>query len=174
MRTLVISILLSFILSGCINPANFWDEFDSKHQISSTGEFDGRYGFKVVHFKRQNNPYKLSEIIDFASKNDWELLDSTFLSSKLLDTSSSVINNELKFNACIRGFETNVEDCGFTKVFPRYISSGLTVYEFNTSGMILVDSYTQESSQWVGFVLLSKDRLEMTAYHLWGETHRHY
>gem|GEM_PF-2608129 len=169
-----ISLLLLLSLSSCnkLNPANFWDDFDSKNIVSSEGDFQGRYGYKIVDFKRNKGTYNISDILLYAKKNGWNLHDR-----KKYEIDKSVPqkkNRKLLFRARITGFEPIEMEGGFVKVFPRYINRNFTVYEFDTDGMILVNSHTgSDTTQRVGFVLLSADKTMMTAYHLWGETERH-
>ncbi len=170
---LLFILLLTFGFTSCnkINPANFWDDFDSENKVYSEGDFQGRYGYKIVDFKRDNGTYKPSDILSFAKKNGWNLHNSTnYKTEKLVSWKE---NGKLLFKPSITGFAPNEIVDEFIKIFPRYIDNNFTVYEFDTDGMILVNSGTNDATQRVGFLLLSEDKTMMTVYHLWGETERH-
>ena len=154
-----------------MNPANFWDGFDSENRVSSEGDFQGRYGYKIVHFKKDNGTYRISEILSFAKKNGWNLHNST--KYKLENLISWQKDDKLLFKPSITGFEPIEIEGKYVKIFPRYIDNNFTVYEFDTDGMILVNSKTNDTTQRLGFILLSEDKTMMTVYHLWGETERH-
>jgi len=154
-----------------MNPANFWDDYDSENIISSEGDFQGRYGYKIVDFKKTNEVYEISDILLFCKKNGWNLHSSK--DYKTSNVRSWKENDELFFKPSITGFKPTEIVTEFIKVFPRFIESNFTVYEFDTDGMVLVNSQTQDTTQRVGFILLSEDKTRMTTYHLWGETARH-
>lgn len=155
-----------------MNPANFWEDFDSESKVTSEGDFQGRFGYKIVHFKKENEVFKVPEILSFAKKNGWEFHNSTEYKSE--DIASWQKEDSLVYKQSITGFKPTEIVRAFIKVFPRYINTNFTVYEFDTDGMILINSETNNATQRVGFILLSEDKTMMTVYHLWGETKNHY
>ena len=52
--------------------------------------------------------------------------------------------------------------------FPRWISGEITVLSFETE-LVSINLETQENILINGFILLNKERNEMTLYHEWGE-----
>lgn len=163
---------LSFTSCNKMNPANFWDDFDSENRVTTEGDFQGRFGYKIVHFKKDNETYTISDVLSFAKDNGWEVYNKTFY--KLEDIASWQKEDSLVYKQSITGFEPSEIVREFVKVFPRYINTNFTVFEFDTDGMILVNSETNDTTQRVGFILLSEDKTMMTIYHLWGETKNHY
>ncbi len=172
-KYLVFKLVLIFGFNSCdkMNPANFWMDYDSENIIFSQGEFQGRYGYKIVDFKKPDGTYEVADMLLFSKRNGWYL--HTTKNYKKENLRSWKQNDELFFKPSITGFKPNEIATEFIKVFPRFIEGSLTVYEFNTEGMVLVNSETDDITQRVGFVLLSEDKTRMTVYHLWGETNRH-
>lgn len=109
-----------------MNPGNFWEDFDSDNKVFSEGDFQGRFGYKVVHFKRIKGTYKISDILSFAQKNDWNLYSTN--SYVIKDLISWQTSDNLFFKPSITGFGSNKIVNEFIKVFPRYIDSDFTVY----------------------------------------------
>lgn len=117
-----ICILLFLSLYSCnkMNPANFWEDFDSDNIVSTEGGFQGRYGYKIVHFKREMGTYKISNILSFAQKNEWNLYSTRdYIKEYLISWEE---NDKLLFKPEITGFKPIENVDGFVKFFPRYIN----------------------------------------------------
>ena len=115
----------------------------------------------------ENSEFDIENIIEIASKNDWEFIDSTLYYKadliKMTDYGKPIINLPLQnFTPEPKRVDLKSES------FPRWIKTDFTLYRFKT-GWLIFEPGTNDSTQENGFVLLSSDKGKMTVYHLWGE-----
>lgn len=141
---------------------NFQKE-DLKENISDHGAYGGHI---AMHWKLKEGTFRSREVIDFATGNGWELVDSLEVQPDDLKTWD--YNGRPVFPLSFRGFSsTPVNDSAHEK-FPRWMNTGLKVYMFKT-GWITVEPGTGISNEVNGFVVLGGRGSEMSVYHLWGE-----
>lgn len=158
-----------FGLFSCskVTPSGFWMNFQKeflKENISDHGAYGGHV---AMHWKsKEEKTFSSKEVIDFATKNGWELMDSLEVQPDDLKTWD--YNGTPIFPLSYTGFSfTPINDSTHEK-FPRWMNTGLKVYMFKT-GWITVDPGTRKSNEVNGFVVLGNGASEMSVYHLWGE-----
>ncbi len=108
----------------------------------------------------------LCSLNSYAFEHGWTVIDSTQYTST--DLAEWYDDKNPIFPAFLTGFEPVDKDSISYKDFPRWITTDLIVYKFKT-GWVKIHPGTDDSTVGNGFVLLNKDRNEMTVYHLWGE-----
>lgn len=118
---------------------------------SDQGPFGGHR--RIVWKSADKNTFILSDIVDFATKNDWCLVDS-------IDVVDSEIFNDREEDYSL--FIVN------KYVLPRITAENVTIYVF-TTGWLAIKPGNAEETLNNGFVVLSKDRKQLMLYHLWGE-----
>jgi len=160
---------LMFGLFSCnkVAPSGFWVGFQKellKENISDQGPYGGHL---AMHWKsKKEKAFSSKEIIDFATRNGWELVDTLEVRSEDLKTWD--YNKIPIFPLSHTGFSSTPINDSMHEKFPRWINTGLKVYMFKT-GWTTVDPGTGESNQVNGFVVLENSGSEMSVYHLWGE-----
>lgn len=162
---LIISILT---LHSCDKrmPAGFWTKFETdliNEDKSDQGPWGGN---RAIYWLADNGDFNIEKINDFAAKNGWTLIDSSEYTTN--DLKEWFDNKKPIFPLILTGFEPVKKDSSSFKDFPRWITKELTVYRFKTDWIVVYPG-TDDATTENGFVILSKDRKEMTVYHLWGE-----
>ncbi len=159
-----------FILGACSYvksyPCGFWTAFNAEHLKEKIINHDLRGGHTTLHWKAKGAVFNLTEILSYAKKNNWILVDSVDVYSKDL-LSWTYINTPI-FPLSYTGFLTESSNNAIYKNFPRCITKSSKVFMFKT-GWITIEPGTDESNNVNGFVLLSNDHTEMSVYHLSGE-----
>ena len=111
------------------------------------------------------NTFRSEEILDFASKNGWHLVDSIHL------TADSVKKWKLHeteiFPLSDKGLSWP-ENNEFFRNFPRWIKSDITLIKFKTS-WVVIEAGTDNSTEENGFIILNDNHSEMSVYHIWGQ-----
>ena len=107
------------------------------------------------------------QIIDFATSNGWEFVQSTKFSRQATERWN--YDRKMIFPLSDRGFDPNVRVNDHTySNFPRWITGDIELLEFKT-GWVIVTPGTGKSNLAFGYVLINKDKNKMSVYHLWGE-----
>lgn len=148
-------------------PAGFWQEFEKKYQveyINKQGPWGGR---RIIHWKIEEGNFGKSEIIDWASKNGWELQADTFYLSEI--TKTWKYEGEPIFPIHWSGFRPKITTIysGYAE-FPRWVIGNVNVLQFS-SNYISINLETQEEIRTNGFIIFGPDQKEMTLYQSWGE-----
>ena len=111
--------------------------------------------------------FKIKELTELTSKNDWKLIDST--EYKKAELTNMTESGNPTINLPLKNFKpVSKKSSTESKSFPRWIETDFILYRFKTSWHIF-ESGTDDSTNENGFILLSSDNKEMTVYHLWGE-----
>lgn len=159
-----------FLLGACspikTNPCVFWTEFKAEHLKEKIINQGVRGGYTTLHWKAEGVVFNPTEILSYANKNNWVLVDSVDVYSKDL-LSWSYINTPI-FPLSHTGFSAESSNNAVYKNFPRWITKSSKVFMFKT-GWITIEPGTDESNNVNGFVLVSNDHTDMSVYHLWGE-----
>jgi hypothetical protein len=169
MSRIAISIILMLGLSSCSStiPSGFWTDFQKnflKENIRDMGPYGGH---RAMHWKAEKQrAFNSKEVIDFATKNGWQLVDS--LEVQADDLKTWYYNNAPIFPLSHTGFSATPSNNSTYKNFPRWIKSALKVYTFET-GWVTIEPGTDDSIEENGFVVLENEGSEMSVYHLWGE-----
>lgn len=137
-------------------PAGFWIKYQKDLIASKTNDQGPWGGNSEIHWKSNTaKVFSTKEIIDFATKNGWQLTDSL------------VYNKE-----SIKPF-TNYNDKDYSyRILETFLnksdSSENYVFVFKT-GWIAVEPGNESETNKNGFVVINSNRKEFTVYHLWGE-----
>lgn len=157
------------VIESCnkITPAGFWESYKTEYlikQISDQGPYGGHramyWNNKKTSFFHSNN------VLDFANKNGWQLVDSLELSNNQIN--KWIYNNQNVFPLTHTGFSDTLKNDAEMSDFPRWFSGPVKIYTFKT-GWITIQPGTDNSFEKNGFVLFNADKTEMAVYHLWGE-----
>ena len=167
---LLTSILTTVLLVACNKavPTGFWKDFKSDHlqkNISDQGPWGGH---RAMYWKSSDeNIFTAKQVIDFATKNGWELVDSSkFLADSLVGWT---YGNKNIFPLSSEGFVPHYTmTTSEFEHFPRWTTSGLSVFAFKT-GWVSIQPGTDNSNEINGFVTISDNGKEISVYHLWGE-----
>jgi hypothetical protein len=88
---------LTFLISSCnkTTPAGFWTDFHKDYIIAKNSDQGPSGGRIEIHWKCEtNNSFTNKELIEFADKNDWKLIDSISFSADTL-TKNSFSNQKI-------------------------------------------------------------------------------
>jgi len=163
---LLFAVALIYLLIGCdpLMPGGLWDGFEEDlrvHKLSDQGPWGGK---RAYHWKSTSRAYfNYKKMIGYTSSNGWQLVDSTKFRN-----STNRINSEQVFRATVGPFEPTSNTNSIEIEFPQWIKGNFTAYRFK-SGWLTVYPGTDNSTEINGFVLISEDGKEMSAYHTWGE-----
>ena len=122
----------------------------------------------AMHWKASGqNSFTSNQLIDFATKNDWEFADSSYYSSDSIRHWVYFGKNIFPlthegFNPCVDFMVSSFDD------FPRWTTTGFSVLAFRT-GWVSIQPGTDDVNDVNGFVTISDDKKEVSVYHLWGE-----
>ena len=115
-----------------------------------------------MYWKTDNkNTFAAKQVIDFATKNGWELVDSILFPSDTLGKWKT----EHTFPFTYSDFSDTTMNM---EAFPRWIMSEVEVYRFKT-GWIAVEPGNARETDKNGYVTINSDGTELSVYHLWGE-----
>jgi hypothetical protein len=173
MRTtnfVLVTVCFTLINSTCntvLTPAGFWENYKKellKKSISDQGPYGGH---RAIYWKASNtNTFNPTDVIDFAHKNGWTLIDSSIFTDE--QTNKWTYNNNAVFPLSSTGFSESTLNDTQIKNFPRWFGGEVKVYKFKT-GWLLIDPGTDNSIEENGFVVMKDDGTAMAAYHFWGE-----
>ena len=163
----LILILGSSLSCNKTTPAGFWKTFKKeflKVNLSKQGPYGGH---RALHWKAdQANTFIPNDIIDFANKNGWTLVDS--LEFNKIHTDKWLYLNNPIFPLSHTGLNESLENNSTYEKFPRWFGKDIKAYTFK-SGWITINPGTDDFIEENGFVITNSDRTEMAVYHLWGE-----
>ena len=164
------TILTTACLVSCNKavPTGFWKDFKSDNLQKNIRDQGPSGAHRAMYWKSADeNAFVSKQIIDFAAKNGWQLVDSSkFLADSL---NGWTYNNKNIFPLSSEGFVPNftITTTEFN-YFPRWTTSALRVFAFKT-GWISINAGTDDTNKVNGFVTISDNGTEMAVYHLWGE-----
>ena len=161
-------IKLLFILLGLIvlcescsnlSPAGFWTSFHKDLIIKQESDQGPWGGTRIIHWKTKSiKPFSEKELLDFATKNDWKLVESHSFETSTASNStlSSLKSNEYSLDK-LRN-----------EVLAKEIVQGWKLYVFKTTWMLVDQKDTGETFE-NGFILLNSTKTELKIIHFWGE-----
>ncbi len=164
---LILLMVISFCSCNKATPAGFWVNFKPSLLTKSIGDQGPYGGHRAIDWKtRTENTFTASEILQYATLNGWQLVDSMeclpndvkdwfYLSEPIFPLSSSGFSSKPPANASFR-------------YFPRWLVADFKIYGFKT-GWVAIEPGSGKLLEENGFVLLNKIGTEMSVYHLWGE-----
>jgi hypothetical protein len=151
-----------------ITPSGFWKNYQKEFIIKNISDQGPWGGHRAIYWKsNNNNTFNTKQIIDFAVKNGWKFVDSSYFRSE--NIKKWTYNEKNIFPLSWEGFIPNFNtQTSVFEYFPRWTDTGLTVLRFKT-GWISVTPGSDDSDEINGFATLSDNKQELTIYHLWGD-----
>ncbi len=152
---------LIILCESCSNlsPAGFWTSFHKELIINNESDQGPWGGTREIYWKSNTNkPFQENEILEFASKNKWTLVDSLTVTN---DSPSEKLFSELKIHEY--SMEVLVQ-----KVLAKEKVVNTKIYVFKTSQM-LVNLNDGDDTFENGFILLNSTKTELKLVHRWGE-----
>lgn len=160
---------ITTFLQGCAkqSPGGFWQNFEKDSLQENLSDQGPRGGHRALHWHNaQPHTFSTGKVLDFAKRNEWELLDSTKLNSN--EMAPWQYNSKLIFPLSEEGFSKNGGNNGMFAAFPRWITTDVTIYTFAT-GWLSFAAGTNAPVSRNGFVLINKEQTDISVYHIWGE-----
>lgn len=160
-------LILAFISCKKATPTGFWKTYKKDFLVKNISD-QGPYGGHRAVYWKSANPYTFDtkDILEFATKNGWTLVDSSEFSNE--QTNKWTYDNEKIFPLTSIGFSDTLLNDAHLKDFPRWFGGQLKLYKYKT-GWVTIEPGTDNSIEENGFVLLNQDKSELAVYHLWGE-----
>lgn len=152
---------MTVLISSCnkMTPAGFWTEFHKDLILTKDSDQGPWGGYREINWKSEtNNTFTDKELIEFADKNDWKLLDSISFSADTLtkNTFSKLKNDDYSL------------DILKESILPKLKSNDNQIFIFTTTWLAVEPGNARETFE-NGFAVLNSDRTELNIYHLWGE-----
>jgi hypothetical protein len=172
MRTksfLFLTFILTLAFASCnkATPAGFWKSYKKDFLEKNISDQGPHGGHRAIYWKSgRTNTFTSTDVIEFAKKNDWTLVDSLTFNAE--QTTKWMYNNKAVFPLTSTGFSDTIENNTQLEHFPRWFGGQITVFKFRT-GWVTIEPGTDNSIEENGFVVLNSDRTQMAVYHLWGE-----
>lgn len=128
----------------------------------------GPYGGHTAMYWKSKTSYSFdtNELIDFASRNGWSLMDS--LTFESIQTTKWIYGTKEIFPLSHTGFNNTLKNISTYNHFPRWFDGPVKLYKFKT-GWITIEPGTDNSIEENGFILFNQNKNEIAVYHLWGE-----
>lgn len=152
---------LTVLVTSCkkTTPAGFWTDFH-KELILTKNSDQGLWGGEMeIYWKSEtSSTFTDKELIEFADKNDWKLLDSISFSADTLTKS------------CF--FKLKSDDYSLDilneSILPKIKSKDSKIFIFKTTWLNVEPGNTRQTFE-NGFAVLNSERTELKIFHLWGE-----
>ena len=160
-KSLLFFFSCSIVLGSCsyLSPAGFWNSFKKELILQEQSNQGPWGGTREIYWKSNTNkPFQENEILEFASKNKWTLVDSLTVTN---DSPSEKLFSELKIHEY--SMEVLVQ-----KVLAKEKVVNTKIYVFKTSQM-LVNLNDGDDTFENGFILLNSTKTELKLVHRWGE-----
>ena len=151
---------LIVLITSCsrTTPAGFWTTYYKDLIVTKNSDQGPWGGHREIIWKTEANTFTDKEIIEFATKNDWELIDSISFSVK-----SSWIESFAKLKNDDYSIDILKE-----KVLPLLKPKDNKCLVFKTTWLAVEPGNARETFE-NGFAILNSDGTELKVYHLWGE-----
>lgn len=146
-------------LTSCskTTPAGFWTNFYEDLMITKNSDQGPWGGHREIHWRSKNEKtFNLEEIIDFASKNGWQLTDSLIYANNSLSPLTKYPETDYSFDI-LR--ETVLKQIASDKIY---------IFVF-TTGWTAVEPGNARDTEKNGFVIINSKGTQLMVYHLWGE-----
>ena len=164
---LIFLLTLTFLSCNKATPAGFWKNYNSHFLVKNISDQGPYGGHRAMYWKaNEENTFSSSNVIDFATKNGWALVDSLEFSQD--QTNKWTYSNNPIFPLSNTGFTDMITSTSTYQYFPRWFGGQVKVYKFKT-GWVTIEPGTDNSMEENGFVIMNKDKNEIAVYHLWGE-----
>ena len=157
-KSILAILTLLFLVTACSKtaPAGFWANYQ-KDLITTKVNDQGPWGGNSeIHWKSNSaKKFSTKEILDFATKNGWQLTDSLVYKQKSIKPLTNYNDTDYSY----RLLETFLDKSDFNENY---------VFVFKT-GWIAVEPGNERETNKNGIVVINSSRKEFTVYHLWGE-----
>lgn len=166
---LFLTLILTLAFAACskATPAGFWKTYKKDLLVKNISDQGPYGGHRAVYWKSDKaNSFTSNNVLEFARKNGWTLVDSSAFNSD--QTNKWTYNNQAIFPLTSTGFSDTIENNTQLEYFPRWFDGQITVFKFKT-GWVTIEPGTDNSMEENGFVVINRDGTEMVVYHLWGE-----
>ena len=154
-------IYLIVLATSCskTTPAGFWTDFHKDKILTKNSDQGPWGGHREINWKSEtDNTFTDKELIEFANKNDWQLIDSiSFSADKVTKDSFSKLKNE--------HYSLDILN---QSVLPKVKTNDDRIFIFKTTWLALEPGNTRETFE-NGFAVLNSDGTELKVFHLWGE-----
>jgi hypothetical protein len=152
---------LTFLVTSCskITPSAFWTDFHNGF-VTTTNSNQGPWGGqREIAWKSEiNNTFKDKDLIEFADKNDWKLIDSmSFSADTLTKNTFAKLKNDDYSLQILNEF-----------ILPKIKSKNGKIFVFKTTWLNIEPGNTRETFE-NGFGVLNSNRTELEIFHFWGE-----
>ena len=165
MLTLILA--LAFISCNKATPTGFWKNYKTSFLVKNISDQGPYGGHRAVYWKSEKPlTFDTKNILDFAAKNGWTLIDSLGFTKEQTDK-WKYLNSPI-FPLTSVGFSDTLLNDAHLADFPRWFGGQVKLYKFKT-GWVTIEPGTDNSIEENGFVLLNQDKSQMAVYHLWGE-----
>ncbi len=152
---------LTFLVTSCVKttPAGFWTDFHKEFIITKSSDQGLWGGRREINWKSEiNNSFTDKELIEFADKNEWKLIDSISFSADTLTKSSfSNLKND--------DYSLDILN---ESILPKIKTNDSKILIFKTTWLNVEPGNARETFE-NGFAVLNTDGTEVKIYHLWGE-----
>lgn len=140
-------------------PAGFWKDFHKDLILTKNSDQGPWGGQREINWKSEStNTFTDKELIEFADKNDWKLLDSiSFSADTLTKKSFSTLKND--------DYSLDILN---ESILPKLKTNDNRIFIFKTTWLAVEPGNTRETFE-NGFAALNLDGTELKVYHLWGE-----
>lgn len=158
---ILIILCLTVIITSCnkTTPAGFWKDFHKDFMLTKDCAQGPWGGHREINWKSEsNNTFTDKELIEFADKNDWQLIDSISFSADTLTNKSfsKLKNDDYSF------------DILNESILPKLKTNDNKVFIFKTTWLAVDPGNTRETFE-NGFAVLNSDRTDLKIFHFWGE-----
>ena len=140
-------------------PAGFWTDFHKEFLTTNNSNQGPWGGQRELSWKGEiNYAFTENELIDYASKNDWSLIDSITLRTDSLNVETlTKLKNDDYSLAILK--ET---------VVPNIKPNNSKLFIFKTTWLSVEPGNARETFE-NGFAVLNSEGRELKIYHFWGE-----
>jgi len=152
---------VTILVTSCnkTSPAGFWTGFHKNLIVTKNSNQGPWGGQREITWKSEtNNGFTEKELIEFADKHDWKLLDSiSFSLDTLTKNSFSNLKNDDYSLAILN-----------ESILPKIKSKDSKIFIFKTTWLNIEPGNTRETFE-NGFAVMNSDGTELKVFHLWGE-----
>ena len=165
LKRIIKHILTIFCLTGLViscnktTPAGFWKDFHKDLILTKNSDQGPWGGHRQINWNSETaNAFTDKELIEFADKNDWKLLDSiSFSADTLTNKSFSKLKND--------DYSLDILN---ENILPNLKTVDNKIFIFKTTWLKVEPGNARETFE-NGFAVLNSDGTELKIYHLWGE-----
>jgi hypothetical protein len=160
-KNLLTTFSLTILLISCnkTTPAGFWLNFHTDLILNKLNDQGPWGGQREIRWKSKNQLYFSDiELIEFAEKNNWQLLDSITFSKNTFTKSnlSKLKNDDISL------------DLIKERILPNLKTNDNKIFIFKTKWLAVEPGNTRETFE-NGFAILNSNKTELTILHFWGE-----